>query len=231
MKKFTFAVCILSAILTLNVVSNACLVQYSVTVKANNDILSFNGQGETGADGLLNCVLVNQETAIGDAFIDSLKIKLNGDPEVGIEFGVRAGSLGTTFDILSDVVSFDPMTNPQAYGSAGVTLTDRGGSAGASIVGLFDGKVHQARYNSTSVFGNLVRGFSISSGTLTNDENKPLSGSEVISGSVSSIESEFYFSLSARDSASGTSTFVVIPEPATMSILALGALALISRKK
>ncbi|MGA2172549.1 MAG: PEP-CTERM sorting domain-containing protein [Sedimentisphaerales bacterium] len=229
----------LAAVLILPVGAKACPV--SVTITATNEA----GQsqvatlgGETSLDastGNFVWTLGSEYTFKDDAAIESLTLTSNGDPEVGIEFGVRAGSSTTTFSILSDVISFDPLVNPTAYASAGVTLTDRTPTPGATITGLFDGKTHQARYNGSIVFANLVDGFSIGSGTLTASEDKPLSGSQVISGTLTSIESEFSFKLSARDSASGTSTFeiipAVVPEPATVGLLGLGTLSLLRRKR
>jgi len=213
--------------------ASACLVQYKFTVTANFDgqsfVETFIGQGQTDAEGYLECTLVDDLLAMGevDAGIEKLAFKINNDPEVGIEFGVRAGTSATTYSIASDIVTFDALINPTAEASAGITLTDRNGN-GAAITGLFaGGKVHQARYNSSSVYANLVSGFSTSSGTNTGYEEK---GADVISGNVSSIESEFYFTLSAKDSASGTSTLVVVPEPATVAILAIGVLSLVRKK-
>jgi hypothetical protein len=57
-----------------------------------------------------------------------------------------------------------------------------------------------------------------------------VSGWAPIAGSVSSIESEFHFVLSANQEASGTSMFEVVPEPVGLSFLALGGLALLRRK-
>jgi hypothetical protein len=237
MKKFLKYILFLTAGLILPVVVNACPVY--VTITATNEeagqlqVATFGG--ETSLDGTTgNSVWVlDQKVSILDGFIDSLKLTVNTDPEVGIEFGVRAGSSTTTFSIISDVVLFDPLVNPIAYASAGVTLTDRTPTAGATITGLFDGgKTHQARYNSSTVFANLVKGFSISSGTVTASEDKPLSGTQIINDTLTSIESEFRFKLSAGDSASGTSTFeVVVPEPATLCLLGLGALSLVRRKR
>lgn len=200
---------------------------------AGSDVAVFSGEGRTDADGYFKCVLVDSDQAIGDAFIESLTLKINSDPEVGIEFGVRAGASATPFHILSDVVEFSPMVNPTASAMASVTLTDRS-PAGATITGLFPGgKTHQARYNSSAVFANLVNSFSIPSGTLTKEEANSLSGSETINDTLSSIESESWFRLSAKDSAAGTSNFVVeevqIPEPATICLLGFGAIVL--RKK
>ncbi|MHB9070256.1 MAG: hypothetical protein ACYC54_07785 [Sedimentisphaerales bacterium] len=239
MKKL-LCLCGFLVVLVLPMASRACLIEYSVTVTANNgtglDVKTFSGNGETDENGYFQCSLVNSEQAIGDSAIDFLKLKINSDPEVGIEFGVRAGGLTTTFQIISAVVAFSSLVNPTADASAGVTLTDRlsgtGAAAGATITGLFDGgKVHQARYNTSTVFANLVSGFSIPTGTLTDEEAKPVSGSETINDTLTSIESEFYFTLSARDAASGTSNFIVIPEPATIAILSIGALSLLRIKK
>ncbi|MCE5341628.1 MAG: hypothetical protein LLF92_10980 [Planctomycetaceae bacterium] len=226
--------CGLLGILALPMIADACMVQYSVTVTASFDGKSFtetfSGQGKTDAAGYLECTLVDKLLTMGDdgAEIEKLVLKMNADPEVGVEFGVRAGSSATTYSVLSDVVTFDTLVNPTAYASAGVSLTDRN-SNGAQITGLFSGgKVHQARYNSSSVYANLVNGFSVANGGSSGGYEDV--GTDVISGSVSSIESEFRFTLSARDSASGTSTFAVIPEPATIAILAIGALSLIRKK-
>jgi len=235
MKKL-LCLCSLLAVLVLPVIAEACVIQYSVTVTAGSDVAVFQGTGVTDDLGYFECVLVDKlvDPAVllgnDDAAIESLVLKINSDPEVGVEFGLRAGGSATTFSILSDVVTFSALVNPTASASAGVTLTDRN-SNGAAITGLFGGKVHQARYNSSTVFADLVSDFSVGSGgTQTNSEAKPLSGSETITGTLTSIESEFNFILSARDSASGTSTFVVIPEPATIAILNLGGL-LLRRKK
>jgi hypothetical protein len=226
--------CGLVGILAMPMIADACMVQYSVTVTASFDGKSFtetfSGQGETDAAGYLECTLVDKLLTMGEggAEIEKLVLKMNADPEVGIEFATRAGYSATTYSFLSDVVTFGALVNPTASASAAISLTDRTGN-GATITGLFDGgKVHQAKYNGSSVFANLVSGYSAPSGASPTGYEQ--TGTEVISGSVSSIESEFRFTLSARDSASGTSTFAVIPEPATIAILAIGALSLIRKK-
>jgi hypothetical protein len=160
-------------------------------------------------------------------------LTVNVDPEVGLEFGVRAGNVAKTFTILSEVVSFAPLVNPTAYASAGITLTNMA-PAGATITGLSPGyKTYQARYNGSPVFANLVDSFAVpATGTVVKEEEKGNESSMIlIPATLTSIESKFYFTLSARDSASGTSTFVVVPEPATVALLGLGALSLLRRKR
>ena len=169
------------------------------------------------------------------ATIKELGFQSDVEPYVNLRFAVEAGATDTTFDISSAVVSFDPLMDVVAYASAGVTLTSN--ADGAMITGLFDdGMSYEARYNSSTVFADLVAGFSISGDdTVTHRDRKPASGYDPIAGTVSSIQSEFKFILSALDQASGTSRFealgVAVPEPATMGLLALGGLALIRRRR
>ena len=164
------------------------------------------------------------------ARIKDLGIQSDLEPYVNLRFAVEAGASDTTFDISSAIVGFGPLSNPQAYASGGVTLTSD--SDGATITGLFGGMNYEARYNSSIVFADLVGGFSISGDqTVTRSDRKPGSGYDTITGTLSSIESQFKFILSAMDQASGTSRFEVVPEPATMSLLALGGLALIRRRR
>lgn len=244
MLKRAFVLSLLMAVLILPVGAKACLVSVTITASDGTNTAIQTFSGESG------CVLVNKddpktEIPILDGAITSLKLTGDSDPEVGIEFGVRAGNSTMTFTISDDSIyeglSF-ALLNPTASASAGITLTDRN-SDGATITGLFTGgKTNQASYNfiydynnnsvvagSGSVFANLVSGFSIGSGqTSTNSTD---TGSQIIPGTVSSIESEFKFMLSPRDGAAFTSTFSVVPEPATIGLLGLGTLSLLRRKR
>jgi hypothetical protein len=166
------------------------------------------------------------------ATIKGMTINFCDDPFVNLEFQVQAGAVETTFDITTtSAVTFSPIVNPSAYASAGVTVTSD--NDGATLTGLFDGKVYRAIYNGSSVYANLVDGFSVGADdSITHDDRMPGAGYDTISGAVASIQSEFNFKLSALDQASGTSRFVVTPEPATLLMLAAGGAGmLISRRR
>lgn len=165
------------------------------------------------------------------ATIKDLSIQTDDEPYVNLHFAVEAAETDASFDIVSTVVSFAPMTNPQAYASAGVTLTSDGG--GATITGLFDDqRCYQAKYNSSVVFADLVPSFTVSGeDTITHSDRLPSSGYQTISGTASSIQSEFNFTLSSLGQASATSRFEIVPEPASMALLGLGGLAFIRRER
>ena len=230
MKKLILSMMLCALVIT----ANAGLV--AVTVTANEEAHTFLGRTVASPDGGFECLLVapaQEFTFANGSVVTDLTLTMNADPDVGIEFGVRANSSATTFTILSEVVTFGALVNPTAYASAAVTLTDKSPS-GASITGLFGGKTHQARYNGSSVFADLVSGFSIISGTQTNSEEYGNAFSMItINDTLTSIESEFKFTLSGKDSASGTSNFVVVPEPSSIIALVggLGSLLAFRRRR
>ncbi len=166
------------------------------------------------------------------AVLESLAVTLDGDPAVSLNFSLTSGGSATTVTITSATVFFAPIVNPEAYAVAGVTLTDNN-SNGATATGLQSGvKLYEATYNTTVGWADLVGSLSaLVDNTAIGNERMPLVGRQVIPATVSSIQSEFKFILSAGDSISATSRFYVIPEPAAMSLLAIGGLALLRRRR
>ena len=163
--------------------------------------------------------------------IREMALQTDSEPYVNLHFAVEAAGIDTTFVVTSSTVTFSALANPQAYASAGITLTSDGN--GATVTGSFaGGKTYQARYNGATVFDSLVSGFTIAGDqTVTGSDRNPPSGYTGISGSVSSIQSEFNFTLSALDQASGTSRFEVVPEPATLALLAFGGATMLLRRR
>ena len=117
-------------------------------------------------------------------------------------------------------------------------MTQGAGSPdGVSITGMFpDGKAYQARYSTDAIidtntlFANLCASMSTSGLGYSETEYLPALGYSSLGTTVYMMEAEYDFVLSAGDQASGTSAFVIVPEPATLSIFVLGCLAFRRRR-
>jgi len=167
------------------------------------------------------------------ATIEGLSVHLEADPAVSLSFAVTAGVVDTTVVISSPVITFPALVNPDAYATATMTLTDNN-SNGATATGQFAGPTsYEATYNGSVNWAHLV-------GTLTalpdgsaigNGRQPSPTGRTAINATVSSIQSEYNFVLTAGDSASGTSRFDVVPEPATLALLGFGAALVAMRRR
>jgi hypothetical protein len=173
--------------------------------------------------------------------VSKLNVTLNADPEVDLNFSLTNTnlSLPVFFNISTATIVFDGVPNAEAAASASMTLTQGAGSpAGASVSGMFSGdKCYQARYstdyfvNTATVFASLDPSMSFINGLGRSEtETLPATGMSSLNTTVYMMETEFKFTLSAGDQASGSSIFVITPEPATLAILALGALAAVRRR-
>ncbi len=160
------------------------------------------------------------------ATVDQLTLGFDGDPGVSLQFSVAAGVSTTNFTITSAVVNFAAINNPAAYASAGITLTDVD-SDGATLTGqLAGGKSYEAIYNGGTAWADLVNGIVASPDTtVVSSERQPGAGRQLILAALTSIQSQFKFSVTPNDMASGTSRFDVqeaIPEPGTLFLLGTG---------
>jgi hypothetical protein len=173
--------------------------------------------------------------------LDGFQATIVADPEVNLSFAVQSGPGDTNFFIasalLNDPTMF-PIDNATGHASASFTLTDFDGGS-ATLTGIGDtGGGYLAQYNGWA--GDPINGpqgttfaegiFSMSAGffeTVTEDFVHPESG---IGETVYDMSSLVSFTLSAQDLASGTSSYVIVPEPGTLGLLAVGLLALRRRR-
>jgi len=151
---------------------------------------------------------------------------------VELAFSLVAGTSGATFTVTSAMLPIT-VVNPQAYATAGVTVTDGEPYDTATLLGKYPGdKVYQTSYNNgipwrTYIASPLVTG----TGGTASSPAEPII-QEMIPATVTNISSEFKFTLTPVDQASGTSSFtILVPEPVTIGLLAIGAVFVGRRKR
>ena len=177
---------------------------------------SWNSSGPvTIRDGSNNAVAV----------LDSLSLGYQEDPVVSVSFAVTASSTPTMFTISSGLLSF-PAFFGEARASSTFTLTDLDGD-GAGMIGAFGGDAYRATLNGLipgpTMFTSQIPSYVSPAFTATPaGASTPIGPGFIPVGLISSMQAAYSFTLSANDSASGTSVFVTrVPTPAGFMIVAL----------
>lgn len=161
---------------------------------------------------------------------------------VGLAFNVVALT-DASITIGSDIVEvFPPIPADVAQGraSASLTVTDLDGDGATLSAGIDDEFSYAAQVNPTD--GDATSGTNFAS-LLTSVSATPFDSNTInedfadgglfadVNTEVSAISSYYQFALTAGDSASGTSVFVVVPEPATLALLIGGLGSLFMRRR
>ena len=172
--------------------------------------------------------------SLGDvATLNQANLTIVGDPRITLGFALTAGAADTTITISSAVLSFTPMVNPDGAATAGMTLTESTGDT-ATLTGLGgnNGSAYVATYNTPpgTIFAEYIQymyqpddwaSISLSDGT---------GGLIPIADTVSNMQAQFSFLLTAGDQASATSNFLIIPEPASFALLAACGVLVLRRR-
>mgnify|MGYP006426936895 CR=1 FL=1 len=171
---------------------------------------------------------------------------LGADPEINLSFSVIAGAADTTFNISSAEIMINPaQENVEGQATAGITLTDGNGDGDATMTGLVEGSaigpagrtIAGSPTPPTSIYGAffdddtsdteitpfafLIDSPVTTATTTAIEESEPPTPPDFanITGfdPIEAISTQFSFTLSAGDLASGTSRFTLngdlVPAP------------------
>lgn len=162
-------------------------------------------------------------------------------PDVDLGFEVVAGSRNTDFFIDSALISFGRIPADLAAGRFAVsgTVWDQSApSDGVWMIGLGPQMgIYQSYYNGPAPDGSVFRellavvGSDGGGSTTSGSEVYPGAGHAPIGVDVQDMSIYAAFLLTADDRAQGTATFELVPEPAGLTLLALGAMLATRRRR
>jgi hypothetical protein len=165
-------------------------------------------------------------------------LEFHNDPEVHLNFAVTAGITDTIFQFTSSHVTFPTISDPLGKSEVGMNVTDRNhdGATLSSITGLAG--TSQSYVNglpppphgggSGALFADILAGPIVAGINGTMSQQDATNGYLPIGVPASSMSAQLNFRLTARDLASGSSTFIITPEPS--GLLLLGLLGLLRRR-
>jgi hypothetical protein len=205
----------------------------SGSFEATSNLLSFNpvtGVYSWGSMAPMDLVDPNTHNVI--ATLRSVNLAIVDQPgllpRITMNWSAAAGGSLTTFNVFSALVSYS--TIPAAQGKATVSLsaTDQTGD-GVTLSGLDPQHglgIYTAKYNGANpgegtMFSNLLSLVAAGpGGTGQGSQNDPSVGFRPIGADVFSMTITDGFTLTAGDLMSGNNSFVVLPEPASLLLLA-----------
>jgi hypothetical protein len=146
------------------------------------------------------------------------------NPQINLGFAMQAGNATTSFSVTSGLLTVSPaFVNPDGRAAVGITVNDANGD-GATLVGLGNGAM-LTQYNggipNGTTFAELVNQIVVPD-PFGQQQGSGDTGWVMINDTVSSMNSQIHFTLTAGDSASGTSSFQVVPEPSGLLMLVAG---------
>jgi len=165
--------------------------------------------------------------------LSNVALFYRGDPQINLSFSVQAGSSDTAFTITSGQLNnFGTIKNAQGQASSAFTVTDTNNN-GATLTGTNDdNNGYNAWFNGTNLFAGQIPSITVPAGTSSRSDsaNYPANGYTAVGADVTDMQAQVKFTLSAKDLASGTTQYEIVPEPSALVLLALGGLSLIRRK-
>ncbi|MGD8451262.1 MAG: PEP-CTERM sorting domain-containing protein [Phycisphaerae bacterium] len=170
----------------------------------------------------------------------SLDVRVgNTRKRIGGAFSVQAGESTTTFEILFPQLTFDPpIPVGWAEGKMGLAgnVSDGGGGGGITMRALNPGAgMLRADYNGLvpagTMFGEALYEIDTTNPSGSGYQNVPQSGYTDIMVPVADMSSRLAFTLTPTDIGGGTHYWEIVPEPASASLLVLGAVALLRLRR
>lgn len=174
---------------------------------------------------------VTQLNVINNA--DNTDTPLTADALSSIGFAVFAGDADTTFNMTASFINTGSVADAALRATASVNVTDNTGN-GATLTGLgAGGTFFNAAYNGGTTFADLVVGPLATAGSTDSSQDLPAAPGQFspIGGALTDMQAQFNFSLTAGDSAGGTSAFFSVPTPASAAIFGFAGLAATRRRR
>lgn len=164
------------------------------------------------------------------ATINAASFTYVNDPQVDFGFTVTAGTVETVFTITSGLLTF-PVVDPASGSvSAGLLITDADGD-GATLTPT--GGAYLSQYNGFvpggTTFAELMTSPLVAGNNLTADDSGAFASA--IGVPVIDMSAQFSFLLTANDIAVGSSSFLIVPAPGALGLLAIGLIGTRRRRR